>query len=83
LAVVNESSARVWRQRKPSERKLAVIDVDGTIAETSGECREQMSRAYEGTWGYHPLVVSLANSQEVLGIVNRPGNHSSNTNAAA
>ena len=82
LAVLNECSARVWRQREPSARELAIIDVDGTIAETTGECREQMSRAYEGTWGYHPLVVSLANSQEFLAVVNRPGNHSSNTNAA-
>jgi hypothetical protein len=82
LQVLNECSARVWRQRPLSERRLAVIDVDGTIAPTTGECRELMSMAYEGTWGYHPLVVSLANSQEVLAIVNRPGNHSSNTNAA-
>jgi hypothetical protein len=41
-----------------------------------------MSVAYEGTWGYHPLVVSLANSQEFLAVVNRPGNRSSNNNAA-
>lgn len=82
LAVLNEGSARVWRKRKPSSRELAVIDVDGTIAETTGECREQMSMAYEGSWGYHPLVVSLANTQEFLAVANRPGNHSSNTNAA-
>jgi hypothetical protein len=83
MAVTNECSARVWRQRGAAARKLAIIDVDGTIAETTGECREQMSMAYEGSWGYHPLVVSLANSQEFLAVVNRPGNHSSNTNAAA
>jgi len=56
--------------------------VVGSIAGTAGECREQMSMAYEGTWGYHPLVVSLANSQEFLAVVNRPGNQSSNSNAA-
>lgn len=83
LSILNECSARVWLHRKPSERKVAVIDVDGTIAETTGECREKMSITYQGSWGYHPLVVSLANSQEILAVVNRPGNHSSNTNAAA
>ncbi len=82
LRVVNECSAKVWRHRKPSARKLAIIDVDGTIAETTGECRQMMSMAYEGSWGYHPLLVSLANSQEVLAIVNRPGNHTSHSNAA-
>ena len=29
------------------------------------------------TWGYHPLVVSLANTQEVLRVRNRPGNRPS------
>lgn len=82
LSVLNQCSATVWRQRRPSLRKLAVVDVDGTIAGTTGECREQMAMAYEGTWGYHPLVVSLANSQEFLAVVNRPGNHTSNSNAA-
>jgi len=27
---------------------------------------------YEGTWGYHPLVVSLGNTGEVLSLINRP-----------
>jgi hypothetical protein len=33
--------------------------------------------ASNGKWGYHPLVVSLANTQEVLGIFNGPGNGAS------
>ena len=71
LAVLNECSARVWRQREPSAKKLAVIDIDGTIAETTGECREQMSMAYEGTWGYHPLVVSLAKEIRLAPVAGR------------
>ncbi len=82
MSVLNECGARAWRQQDASARQLATIDVDGTIAGTTGECREQMAMAYEGTWGYHPLVVSLANSQETLAVVNRPGNHTSNFNAA-
>lgn len=82
LSVLNECSARVWRQQKSSARKLAVIDVDGTFAETTGECRERMELAYKGIWGYHPLVVSLANTQECLAVVNRPGNNHSSSDAA-
>ena len=39
-----------------------MIDADGTLAPTSGWCKGGMDIAYDGTWGYHPLVVSLANT---------------------
>ena len=57
--------------------KEAFIDVDGTIAQTYGECKQGMDLSYKGIWGYAPLIVSLANTKEVLYLVNRPGNASS------
>ncbi len=59
----------------------AILDVDGTLAPTTGECKEGMGLAYNGVWGYHPLLVSLANTQEPLYLVNRSGNRPSLTTA--
>jgi hypothetical protein len=33
-----------------------------------------MAPSYKGIWGYARLIISLANSREVLYLVNRPGN---------
>ena len=51
----------------------AKIDMDGTMVETTGECKEGMDISYKGAWGYHPLALTLANTGEVLSVVNRPG----------
>ena len=55
---------------------------DGVLVGTGGECKQGMDMAYDGTWGYHPLVVTLANSGEVLRLANRPGNRPSYEDAA-
>jgi hypothetical protein len=38
---------------------------------------------HENRWGYHPLLISLANAKEPLRIMNRPGNRPSHEGAAA
>src|SRR6267378_2631089 len=63
---INETRLRVWRSQPAAFFAEAIIDADGTLAETTGECKAGMDIAYNGVWGYHPLVVSLANTQEPL-----------------
>jgi len=80
---INETRLRVWRAQPAAFFEEALIDADGTLAETTGQCKEGMDIAYTGVWGYHPLVVSLANTQEPLFLVNRSGNRPSAEGAAA
>jgi hypothetical protein len=78
---IQRTQQRVWKRLARKERELALIDVDGTIAPTDGECKEGIDLSYKGEWGYAPLLVSLANTQEALFTVNRPGNSVSHSGA--
>ena len=82
MDTINEVRLGVWRQQPQAFFEEAVIDVDGMLAPTTGECKEGMDIAYNGQWGYHPLVVSLANTGEPLYLVNRSGNRPSHEGAA-
>ena len=78
----NTVRQKIWQLQPKSFRKQAVINVDGTISPTCGECKHGMDISYNGQWGYHPLVVSLDNTREPLFIVNRSGNVPSHSGSA-
>ena len=82
MEAINEVRLGVWSRQPPEFFQRAVIDADGTLAATFGECKEGMDISYKGQWGYHPLVVSLANTAEPLSLVNRRGNRPSSQGAA-
>src|SRR5262249_21186779 len=83
IDLLNEVRQRVWARQPATFFEQALLDLDGTLVPTTGECKTGMDLAYDGTWGYHPLVVSLGNTGEVLSILNRPGNRPSHAGAAA
>ena len=74
MEVINTARERVWQLQPKRFLAHAFIDIDGTIAGTYGQCKAGMGLSYKGIWGYAPLVISLANTREVLYLVNRPGN---------
>jgi len=76
---LNRARLKVWKVQPEGFLKEAFIDVDGTIAGTLGECKQGIGLSYKGIWGYAPLLVTLANTKEVLYLVNRPGNSASHS----
>ena len=72
----------VWRRQPATFFGEALLDADGSLVPTYGQCKQGMDIAYNSTWGYHPLLVSLANTREVLRLVNRSGNRPSHEGAA-
>lgn len=79
---IDEARLKVWARQPDEFFEQAVIDMDGTLVPTTGRCKEGADFAYDGTFGYHPLVLSLANTREVLSVVNRSGNRPSHEGAA-
>ena len=79
---INSIRAGVWKEQEPSFFERAILDADGTIAATTGACKQGIDLSYNGQWSYHPLLVSLANTREPLYLLNRPGNRPSHENAA-
>jgi hypothetical protein len=74
---INEVRLGIWAKQPQSFFAEAVVDMDGVLAPTDGECKQGMDISYNGEWGYHPLIVSLANTKEILFVKNRSGNRPS------
>jgi Transposase DDE domain group 1 len=82
MDAINKARTRVWSQQPAAFFGQAILDVDGTLVATDAECKRGIDIAYDGTWGYHPLLISLANTAEPLYLVNRSGNRPSHEGAA-
>jgi DDE family transposase len=79
---IDDARLNVWKRQPDEFFDEAFIDMDGTLVITTGECKQGMDISYKGDWGYHPLLVSLANTKEVLSLINRSGNRPSHEGAA-
>ena len=82
MDTLNDTRLRVWKEQPDAFFDEAFLDADGTLAPTDGWCKQGVDIAYNGTWGYHPLVVSLANTGEPLFLANRSGNRPSHEHAS-
>jgi hypothetical protein len=82
MMVFNKIREKIWKRQPPEFFECAIIEADGTQIETSAEKKQGIGMNYKGQWGYHPLVITLANTREPLFIANRSGNRPSHEDAA-
>jgi hypothetical protein len=82
MEVINERRVKVWERQPKEFFEKAILNVDGTMAGTTGECKEGMDISHKGEWGYAPLIISLAQTREPLYLVNRSGNAPSHLDSA-
>ncbi len=76
--VIDQAQEKVWKRRygkKKAER--AIVDLDSCVRPVYGDQKEGTDFTYKGSFGYHPLVISLAGTLECLRLVNRSGNEAS------
>jgi Transposase DDE domain group 1 len=83
MDLINDTRLKVWAKQPDGFFERATLDMDGTHTETTAECKEGVDIAYNGLWCYHPFALTLAETGEVLSVVNRPGNRPSHEGAAA
>jgi Transposase DDE domain group 1 len=81
MEIINAARLRVWGQQPSEFFAEAILEADGSIVPSDAECKQGMDFAYDGQYGYHPLLISLANTAEPLYLFNRSGNRPSQEQA--
>jgi hypothetical protein len=72
--VIDEVRSRVWKLLPRAKRRRATVDLDSSLKPVYGECKQGAAFSYKKTWSYHPLLISVAETNECLRLRNRPGN---------
>ena len=76
--VLDRAQEQVWKRRYGKKKVArAIIDLDSCVRPVYGDQKEGTDFTYKGSFGYHPLVISMAATMECLRLINRSGNEGS------
>lgn len=82
-AVLDEAIRRAWAAGAGPGDGPLTIDVDSTICETYGQQEQGARFGHTKVRGYHPLLATVAGSDDVLGLRLRGGNAHTGRGAAS
>jgi len=78
----------IWKMQDNYLKKLSqrfnrkiTISLDSSVYEVSGNCKENSSQSYKNIFGFHPLLLHIHQTGELLDIMFRPGAEFTSTGA--
>jgi len=80
--VLDELICRAWASGAGPGTGPVTLDVDSTVCETYGFAKQGARFGYTGVRGYHPLLASVAGTDDVVGVRLRGGNSHTGRGAA-
>lgn len=67
LLAINETRLNVWKQQDESFLEQAIIDIDGVIVATKGECKEGMDITFKGSRGVSSITYQFGEHERGAG----------------
>jgi len=78
----------IWKMQEKYLKKLSkrfnrkiTISLDSSVYEVYGNCKENSSQSYKNIFGFHPLLLHIHQTGELLDIMFRPGAEFTSTGA--
>ena len=79
--VIERFRQLLWKAQEKFLKKLAkrqhrrlLLSIDSSVYEVYGNCKESSSMSYKGIFGYHPILLHIHDTGELLDIILRGGN---------
>lgn len=82
-AIIQKMQDKMLRKlrKKLGDKAEIIVSIDSTVYEIFGNTIENSAMSHKGIFGYHPLLMHLHNTGEMLDIYLRPGNVYTNSQA--